>query len=150
VPATWSSLGTYFMITVILSLLGWTGLCRTLRGMTLRLRQSDLVTAAKCIGASDSRIILRHVMPYNASLIIVVASLSVPHTIIGETSLSFLGLGIRPPMVSWGVLLAQAQNVSNVAFHPWLMWPAAFIIITVLAFNFIGDGIRDAADPYTH
>ena len=150
VPATWSSVATYFMITIILSLIGWTGLARSLRGMTLRLRQSDLVVAARCIGASDWRIIVRHIMPYNTSLIVVSATLSIPGTIMGETGLSFLGLGIRPPMVSWGVLLAQAQNINNVAFHPWLMWPAVFLIVAVLAFNFVGDGVRDATDPYTH
>jgi len=149
VPATWSSITTYFMITVILSFIGWTGLGRNVRGMTLRLQSSDLVMSARCIGASNPRILRKHMLPYSYSLIVVVATLSVPQTIIGETALSFLGLGIRPPMVSWGVLLSASQNVNHVAFHPWLLWPAAFVIVTVLAFNFVGDGVRDAADPFT-
>lgn len=150
VPATWSSVTTYFMITVILSLIGWTGMARTVRGLTLRLQQSDLAMAARCIGASDRRMLFKHMLPYSYSIIIVGASLSIPGTIIGETSLSFLGLGIRAPMVSWGVLLADAQNVSNLALYPWLLWPAACVVLTVLAFNFLGDGVRDATDPFTY
>lgn len=150
VPATWSSVTTYFMITVILSLVGWTGKARTVRGLTLRLRDSDLAMSARCIGASDRRILFKHMLPFSYTIIIVGASLSIPGTIIAETSLSFLGLGIRAPMVSWGVLLADAQNVSNLALYPWLLWPVACVILTVLAFNFFGDGVRDAADPFTY
>jgi len=150
VPATWSSVSTYLMITVILSFIGWTGLGRDVRGLTLRLRQSDLVMAARCIDVPTGRILRKYLVPQRYSLIIVVASLSIPGMILGETALSFLGLGIRPPMVSWGVLLADAQNISNVAFYPWLLWPALFVVSTVLAFNFIGDGARDATDPFTY
>ena len=150
VPPTWSSVTTYFMITVILSFIGWTGLGRTVRGLTLRLQNSDLVMAARCIDAPPSRILVKHMLPHSYSIIIVSASLAIPSMIIGETALSFLGLGIRPPMVSWGVLLSDAQNVSNLAFYPWLLWPAAFVILVVLAFNFVGDGARDATDPFTY
>lgn len=150
VPPTWSSVTTYFMITVILSFIGWTGLGRTVRGLTLRLQNSDLVMAARCIDAPPSRILVKHMLPHSYSIIIVSASLAVPSMIIGETALSFLGLGIRPPMVSWGVLLSDAQNVSNLAFYPWLLWPASFVILVVLAFNFVGDGARDATDPFTY
>lgn len=150
VPATWSSLATYVMITVILSFIGWTGPARTVRGLTLRLQNSDLAMSARCIGAGDGRVLFKHMLPYSYSVLIVGASLSIPGTILGETGLSFLGLGIRPPMVSWGVLLADAQNVSNLALYPWLLWPGAFLIVTVFAFNFLGDGVRDAADPFTY
>jgi len=150
VPATWSSIATYFMITVILSFIGWTGLGRRVRGMTLRLQSSDLVMSARSIGASNGRILVKHMLPYSFSLIVVTATIAVPQTILGETALSFLGLGIRPPMVSWGVLLSDAQNINHVAFHPWLLWPGALVVITVLAFNFVGDGARDAADPFTY
>ncbi len=150
VPATWSSVSTYFMITVILSFIGWTGLGRRVRGMTLRLQSSDLVMSARCIGAGNWRILVKHMLPQSFSLIVVTATIAVPGTILGETALSFLGLGIRPPMVSWGVLLADAQNINHVAFHPWLLWPGAMVVVTVLAFNFVGDGARDAADPFAY
>jgi peptide/nickel transport system permease protein len=148
-PVTWSPLRVYFGITIILSLLNWGSLSRQLRGKTLALREEDYTMAAYTAGASDWWIISRHMIPNNASHIIVVATLSIPGMILGETALSFLGLGIRAPMTSWGVLLEEAQNVKTVVFHPWLLVPAVLVIFVVLGFNFLGDGLRDAADPYT-
>jgi peptide/nickel transport system permease protein len=148
-PVTWSPLRVYFGITIILSLINWGSLARQLRGKTLSLREEDYTMAAAIAGASDWWIIFRHMLPNNASHIIVVATLSIPGMILGETALSFLGLGIRPPMTSWGVLLEEAQNVRTVVFHPWLIIPALLVILIVLAYNFLGDGLRDAADPYT-
>lgn len=148
-PVTWSPLRVYFGITLILSLLNWGSLSRQLRGKTLALREEDYTMAAYTAGASDWWIIFRHMIPNNASHIIVVATLSIPGMILGETALSFLGLGIRAPMTSWGVLLEEAQNVKTVVFHPWLLAPAVLVILVVLGFNFLGDGLRDAADPYT-
>lgn len=147
-PRTWSALQIYFGMVFILSLIGWTGLARVVRGWILALREEDFTMAARLAGASDLRIIAKHLLPSFASYIIVNVTLSIPGTILGETSLSFLGLGLQPPVVSWGVLLQDAQNVETLAFHPWLLWPTAFIIVTVLMFNFLGDGLRDAADPY--
>ncbi|MCD6318934.1 ABC transporter permease [Candidatus Aerophobetes bacterium] len=148
VPPQWPPLRVYFGITVILSFIGWTGLARVVRGKLLALREEDFVMAAKIAGCKDTRIIGRHLLPGFLSYIIVSMTLSIPGMILGETSLSFLGLGLRPPITSWGVLLKEAQNVRTVALHPWLMIPVVFVIITVLAFNFLGDGLRDAADPY--
>lgn len=148
VPLQWSPLMVYFGITVILSLVGWTGLARVVRGKLLALREEDYVMAAKIAGCKDMAIITRHLIPGFLSYIIVSLTLSIPGMILGETSLSFLGLGLRPPLTSWGVLLKEAQNVRTVVLHPWLMIPVFMIIITVLAFNFLGDGLRDAADPY--
>jgi peptide/nickel transport system permease protein len=148
-PDDWSPLRVYFAITVVLSLLGWTGLARVVRGKILSLREEDYVTAARLVGASHSRILLRHLIPGFTSHIIVALSLSVPGMILGETSLSFLGLGLRPPIVSWGVMLQDCMDIQAVRYYPWLMFPVFFIVSTVLAFNFIGDGLRDAADPYT-
>jgi peptide/nickel transport system permease protein len=148
-PVTWSPLRVYFGITIILSLLNWGSLARQLRGKTLSLREEDYTMAASIAGAGDWWIIFRHMLPNNASHIIVVATLSIPGMILGETALSFLGLGIRPPMTSWGVLLEEAQNVRTVVFHPWLIIPAVLVMLIVLAYNFLGDGLRDAADPYT-
>ena len=148
-PVTWSPLRVYFGITIILSLLNWGSLSRQLRGKTLALREEDYTMAAYTAGASDWWIISRHMIPNNASHIIVVATLSIPGMILGETALSFLGLGIRQPMTSWGVLLEEAQNVKTVVFHPWLLVPAILVMFVVLGFNFLGDGLRDAADPYT-
>ena len=148
IPANWSPLQVYFGITVVLSLLGWTGLARVVRGKILALREEDYATAALLCGASNSRIMLRHLLPGFTSHIIVSLTLTLPAMILGETALSFLGLGLRPPVTSWGVLLKEAQNVQAVALQPWLLTPAIFVIITVLAFNFVGDGLRDAADPY--
>lgn len=148
-PSSWSPLQIYMGITVVLSFIGWTGLARQVRGKILSLREEDFATAALLAGASRWRIMTRHLLPSFMSHIIVSLTLAVPGMILGETSLSFLGLGLRPPVTSWGVLLKEAQNVQAVAFQPWLLTPVIFVIITVLAFNFIGDGLRDAADPYS-
>jgi peptide/nickel transport system permease protein len=138
----------YFAITIVLSLLGWTGLARVVRGKILSLREEDYATAAKLLGAGHGRIIFRHLVPGFTSHIIVSLTLRVPTMILGETSLSFLGLGLRPPIVSWGVMLQDCNNMQVVANYPWLLLPVIFIIVTVLSFNFFGDGMRDAADPY--
>jgi len=148
VPPHWSPLKVYFGITIILSFIGWTGLARVVRGKLLALREEDYAMAAKIAGCKDMWIISRHLLPGFLSYIIVSMTLSIPGMILGETSLSFLGLGLRPPITSWGVLLKEAQNVRSVVLHPWLLIPGLFVIITVLAFNFLGDGLRDAADPY--
>ena len=148
VPKEWSVIQLYFAITIIISLIAWTELARVVRGRFLALREEDFVMAAHLAGASETRIIFRHMVPSFTSHIIAAASLSVPFMIISETALSFLGLGLRPPAVSWGVMLKAAQNVQTVALYPWLMLPAVFVIVAVLAFNFLGDGLRDAADPY--
>lgn len=149
-PRDWSIVQVYFAITVIISLLGWTELARVVRGRFLALREEDFVVAARLAGCSQMRIIFVHMVPSFMSHIIAATTLALPAMIISETSLSFLGLGLRPPAVSWGVLLQQAQNVQTVALSPWLMLPAIPVIIAVLAFNFLGDGLRDAADPYGH
>ncbi len=147
-PPDWSSIKVYFGITIILSIVGWCGLARVVRGKFFELREEDFIMAAKIAGATDGRIITRHLLPSFLSYLIVNLTLAIPTMILGETALSFLGLGLRPPVVSWGVLLKQAQNIRTVALYPWLLIPGLFIIITVLAFNFLGDGLRDAADPY--
>jgi peptide/nickel transport system permease protein len=147
-PRDWSALQTYFGLIIIFSIIGWTGLARVVRGKILSLREEDFTLAARLAGASDIRIIRKHLLPSFASYIIVNVTLSIPGTILGETALSFLGIGLQAPVVSWGVLLQDAQNLETLAHHPWLLWPAAFIIMTVLMFNFLGDGLRDAADPY--
>ncbi len=149
ISATFTALHRYFLITVILSLVGWTGLARQLRAKVMAYRQSDFVQAALAAGASDARIIFVHMLPNAASHIIVVAALSIPNMILGETALSFLGLGILPPLVSWGALLKSAQQVAVVVQHPWLMIPGIAVVITVLFFSFLGDGLRDAVDPYS-
>jgi peptide/nickel transport system permease protein len=149
-PRDWSILQVYFAITIIISLLGWTELARVVRGRFLALREEDFVVAARLAGCGQLRIIFVHMVPSFTSHIIAATTLALPSMIISETSLSFLGLGLRPPAVSWGVLLQQAQNVQTVALSPWLMLPAIPVIIAVLAFNFLGDGLRDAADPYGH
>lgn len=148
IPITWSPLQTYFAITILLSLLTWTRLARVVRGKILSLREEDYAVAARLLGASHGRIILRHLVPGFTSHIIVALTLSIPHAIIGETALSFLGLGLRPPVVSWGVILQDCINMQVVANYPWLLTPVIMITVTVLAFNFLGDGLRDAADPY--
>jgi peptide/nickel transport system permease protein len=148
-PPDWSPVVIYFGITIVLSLLGWTGLARVVRGKILSLREEDYATAAKLLGAGHGRIIFRHLIPGFASHIIVSLTLSVPGMILGETSLSFLGLGLRPPVVSWGVMLQDCMNIQAIAHYPWMLLPVIFIVTTVLCFNFLGDGLRDAADPYS-
>ena len=147
-PVTWSPILVYFGITLILGLLDWTGLARAVRSKLLALREEDFCTAATLMGASPRRIIGQHLLPNFMSHLIASATLSVPAMILGETALSFLGLGLRPPITSWGVLLSEAQNINVVALYPWLMLPVVPVIVLVLAFNFLGDGLRDAADPY--
>ena len=147
-PVTWSPIIIYFGITIILGLLDWTGLARAVRSKLLAVREEDFVTAAILMGAPPKRVIARHMLPSFMSHLIASATLSVPNMILGETALSFLGLGLRPPITSWGVLLAEAQNMNVVALYPWLMLPVLPVVIVVLAFNFLGDGLRDAADPY--
>ena len=147
-PRDWPPLRIYFGIVILLSIIGWTGLARVVRGKLLSLREEDFVIAARLAGSNDLRIIIRHLLPSFFSYIIVSLTMSVPGMILGETSLSFLGLGLQPPIVSWGVLLQDAQNVASVAHYSWLLLPCFFVIATVLAFNFLGDGLRDAADPY--
>ena len=149
VPPQWDPIKVYLGITIILSLRGWCGLARVVRGRLLELREEDFVVAAQVAGTSDWGIITTHLLPAFMSYLIVSLTLSIPGMILGETALSFLGLGLRPPTVSLGVLLRQAQNVRTVALHPWLLSPAFVVIAIVLAFNFAGDGFRDAADPYT-
>ena len=147
-PQDWTVLQVYFGITVVLSIFGWTGMARTVRGKFLALREEDYVMAARLSGSGEGRIMFRHMLPGFYSHIIATISLSIPSMIIGETSLSFLGLGLRPPAVSYGIMLIQAQNPVTVALYPWLMFVALPVIIVILAFNFLGDGLRDAADPY--
>ena len=147
-PSSWSALQIYLGITIVLSIIGWTGLARQVRSKILSLREEDFATAALLVGASQTRIMWHHLLPSFMSHIIVSLTLAIPAMIIGETSLSFLGLGLRPPITSWGVLLKEAQNMRTIAFYPWLLSPAVFVILTVLVFNFMGDGLRDAADPY--
>jgi peptide/nickel transport system permease protein len=147
-PITWSPIVVYFGITVILGLLDWTGLARTVRSKLLALREEDYVSAAQVMGASSRRIVFRHLIPGFASHLIATATIAIPMMILGETTLSFLGLGLRAPITSWGVLLNEAQNINAVALYPWLLWPVLPVILVVLAYNFFGDGLRDAADPY--
>ena len=148
VPRDWSIIKVYFAITIIIAIIGWTELARVVRGRFLSLREEDFVAAAELAGASQMRIIFRHMVPSFLSHIIAATTLAFPAIIIAETSLSFLGLGLRPPAISWGVLLQAAQQVQAVALTPWLLIPALPVIVAVLAFNFLGDGLRDAADPY--
>ncbi len=147
-PSDWSPLQTYFSITVVLALLGWTGLARVVRGKILSLREEDYAVAARLLGAGHGRIIFRHLLPGFTSHIIVSLTMQIPFMVLGETSLSFLGLGLRDPVVSWGVLLQDCMNVQVVADYPWMLMPAVFLILFVLSCNFMGDGLRDAADPY--
>jgi peptide/nickel transport system permease protein len=148
-PKEWSPQRVYFTITILLGLLGWTHLARRVRGKLLSLREEDFVVAARIAGSSNSRIIARHLLPSFLSYIIVDLSISFPYMILAETSLSFIGLGLRAPVISWGVLLQDAQNIQAIALYPWLFTPVAFVIISVMAFSFVGDGMRDAADPYS-
>jgi peptide/nickel transport system permease protein len=147
-PSDWDVVQVYFAITIIISLIGWTELARVVRGRFISLKEEDFVMAAELLGCSKSRIIFRHMVPSFISHIIAATTLAIPAIIISETSLSFLGLGLRPPAISWGVLLQDAQNIQALVISPWLLIPSFAVIVAVLAFNFMGDGIRDAADPY--
>lgn len=149
IPQEWTGIQTFFAITVILSLVGWTGLARVVRGKIISLREEDYVTAARISSASNMSIIFRHLLPGFTSYLIVHITLAIPGMILGETTLSFLGLGINPPDISWGSLLQQAQDVTVVSNYPWLLTPVLFVMLAVILFNFVGDGLRDAADPYT-
>jgi peptide/nickel transport system permease protein len=148
-PRDWTSVQRYFSIVILLALINWTGLARVVRGRFLAVRQEDFVMAARLQNAREMRIILRHMLPSFFSHIIAALTLAIPGVILAETSLSFLGLGLRPPTISWGVLLQEAQNLQTVALAPWLMIPALFVVAAILSFNFMGDGLRDAADPYS-
>lgn len=147
-PVTWSPILIYLGITIILGLLDWPGLARAVRSKLLALREEDFATAAVLMGATPQRVIARHLLPNFMSHLIASATLSIPAMILGETALSFLGLGLRPPIASWGVLLNEAQNLASIEFYPWIMSPMIPVILVILAFNFLGDGLRDAADPY--
>jgi peptide/nickel transport system permease protein len=147
-PVTWSPILIYLGITAILGMLDWTGLARAVRSKLLALREEDYVLAAQLMGAGSSRVIGRHLVPGFMSHLIATATMSIPGMILGETALSFLGLGLRPPITSWGILLTEARSVSVIAFYPWLLFPTIPVILVILAFNFMGDGLRDAADPY--
>ncbi len=149
VPRDWNVTMTYFAITLVLATFGWTGLARVVRGKLLSLRREEFVIAAEVAGASTFRIIRKHMIPAFFSYLIVNLTLAVPGMILGETALSFLGLGMQPPAVSWGVLLKETQSIPVVALYPWYLIPAIFVVITVLMLNFVGDGLRDAADPYS-
>ena len=149
IPAEVPPVQVYFLITVILSVVGWTGLARVVRGRFFALRTEDFVKAARLDGCSTLRILFRHMVPSFMSHIIAVVTLAIPGMILAETSLSFLGIGLRPPTVSWGVLLQEAQNIRSISTAPWLLLPGLAVVIAVLALNFLGDGLRDAADPYT-
>ncbi len=149
IPRDWNGIQTYLAITLILSLVGWTGLARVVRGKVISLREEDFVTAARISSASHAQIIRRHLLPGVSSFLIVHVTLAIPAMILGETTLSFLGLGISAPDVSWGTLLQQAQDVTVVANYPWLLTPALAVVYAVVLFNFVGDGLRDAADPYS-
>jgi peptide/nickel transport system permease protein len=148
-PRDWGPVEVFFAITVILAFIGWTTLGREVRGRFLSLREEDFVLAADLAGCSQLRIIMRHMVPAFMSHIIATSTLAIPVMIINETSLSFLGLGIRPPAISWGVLLQEATNIQTLALAPWLLIPGIAVIVAVLAFNLVGDGLRDAADPYS-
>jgi peptide/nickel transport system permease protein len=147
-PKDWSVTQVYFALTVILSLIGWTELGRVVRGRMMQIRGEDFVTAAELVGSRPRRVIFVHMVPLFASHIIAATTLALPLMIVAETSLSFLGLGLRPPAISWGVMLQQAQNVQAVALSPWMLVPVVPVVVVILAFNFLGDGLRDAADPY--
>ncbi|MCS0503446.1 ABC transporter permease [Ancylobacter mangrovi] len=147
-PPTWSPLLVYFGITIILGLMDWTGLARAVRSKLLSLREDDYVVAAQLMGAKTPRIVFRHLVPGFMSHLIAMATIAIPSMILGETALSFLGLGLRPPITSWGVMLNEAQNINIVVLYPWLILPVVPVIAVILAFNFLGDGLRDAADPY--
>lgn len=149
VPPTLNSVAVYFAISIVLSILSWGALARQVRAMVLSLRTSEFVRASSYANASSAWIMTRHLLPNTMSHVLVIATLTIPSMILGETALSFLGLGIKTPMTSWGVLLNEAQNVQALLQLPWLLWPAAFVILTIISFNFVGDGLRDAADPFS-
>jgi peptide/nickel transport system permease protein len=149
-PPDWSVVKVYFGIVVILSLVGWTGLARVVRGKFMALREEDFVMAARLVGANEARVIFRHMLPSFFSYIIANLTLAIPSMILGETALSFIGLGLQAPAISWGVLLKESQHLQVLANVPWLLIPAIFVIVTILCFNFVGDGLRDAADPYSN
>jgi peptide/nickel transport system permease protein len=146
-PINMSSTEVYLLIIVILSLIGWAGLARVIRGMVLSIGKRDFVTAAKALGGTDLRIIIKHILPQTFSYSIVSITLSIPGYILGESTLSFIGLGIQDPQASWGNLLKVAMNISDIQYHPWILIPGVFIFLAVMAFNFVGDGLRDALDP---
>jgi len=148
IPTFWSPLAVYFILTIILSFVGWGGLARQVRGLILSLREREYALAAKSAGASDSRIMFRHLLPGTMSHVVVIATLAIPGMILAETALSWLGLGLRPPLTSWGVLLFDAATVRAIHNTPWELWTVPFIIVTILAYNMLGDGLRDALDPY--
>ena len=150
IPPTWTSVQRFFAISIVLSLVNWGGLSRQVRGMVYALREEDYVIAARYASASNWRIITRHLLPNTLSHILVIATISIPAMILGETALSFLGLGIQPPMTSWGLLLNQAQHTRVLIQQPWLLTPALFVVVTIISFNFLGDGLRDAADPFAN
>ncbi|MEM7737492.1 MAG: ABC transporter permease [Deinococcota bacterium] len=149
VPPTWSSLRIFFMISVVLSVVNWGALALQVRGMVLSLREQDYIRAARYANASDLRIITKHLLPNTLSHVLVIATLAIPNMILGETALSFLGLGIRPPLTSWGLLLNESQHVRVLLQQPWILTPALFVVATIISFNFLGDGLRDAADPFS-
>jgi peptide/nickel transport system permease protein len=149
VPHTWSVERVYFSITLIVSVIGWTELARVVRGKVLQIRDEDFVMAAELVGSKPRRIIFVHIVPLFTSHIIAATTLALPLMIVAETSLSFLGLGLRAPAISWGVMLQQAQNIQTVALAPWMLVPVIPVVVAILAFNFLGDGLRDAADPYS-
>ncbi len=146
-PATLSSAGRLFMISAVFSLVGWGGLARIIRGLVLSIRELEFVLAAQASGLSDLRVIIRHILPSTSSYVIVAATLSIPGTILGESGLSFLGLGVQEPSTSWGLLLAQAQSIDVLTHFPWLLLPGLAIVVVILAYNLLGDGVRDALDP---
>ncbi|RPH55419.1 MAG: ABC transporter permease [Chloroflexi bacterium] len=148
IPSFWSPLAVYFMLTLILSFVRWGGLARQVRGMILSLREREYVLAAKSAGANDGRLMFRHLLPGTLSHVVVIATLSIPGMILAETALSWLGLGLRPPLTSWGVLLQDAATVRAINTTPWELWTVPFILVTILAYNMLGDGLRDALDPY--
>jgi peptide/nickel transport system permease protein len=148
IPPTWNSLSIFIMMSIIFAMLSWTVLAREVRGKVMSFRETDFILAAKEMGASDARIIFVHLYPNSLSHIIVVLTMSIPSIIMAEAFLSFLGIGIQEPWTSWGLLMHDAQNLQTLGGHPWIMAPVVFIIVAVLGFNFLGDGLRDAADPY--
>jgi peptide/nickel transport system permease protein len=149
IPITWDQTLIFITMSAIFALLGWTPLARQIRGKVLALRETDFILAAKEMGASDRRIIFRHLFPNCLSHIIVVLTLTIPAIILSESFLSFLGIGIQEPLVSWGTMMREAQSLQTLGSNPWLMWPALFIVLAVVGFNFLGDGLRDAVDPYS-